>query len=559
MSVRPADAAPLLAVSQLGGFDPRRTPVLTTDVLILGGGLAGSSAALAAANAGASVLVLSKTVLSETNTSYAQGGIAAVLGDNDSFALHVQDTLNVGSGLSDLTVVRHFIEGGPRAVRRLEEIGTRFDRVGERIVLGREGGHSVARVVHADGTRTGAVMQASLRGRLLAHPDISVRESAFVRDLIVEDGRCVGAIAVVDDRELAITAGAVILATGGTGQIFRETTNPAGACADGLAMAFRAGALLGDLEFVQFHPTTLYIAGASRYLISEVVRGAGAVLRDRHGFALMADHPQGDLAPRDVVSRAILQRMVQLGDTHVYLDMSPVQRPKELFPEVARICAAFDIDIERQPIPVRPGAHYMVGGVVADVEGRTTLPGMYAVGEVACTSFHGANRLASNSLLEAALAGDAAGHAAASDAQRHQPISLPRMEHADPASAPRIQLDDMLYSLKSLMWRQVGLLRSGQGLTDARERVDLWGRYLLRASLQTRQAFELANMLTVASLIARAAADRTESRGTHYRIDHPSRNDAAWCRQILIRRDAEGAQLARGPMRMPSDIGDATK
>jgi len=554
VTVVDADHAPLLGVGQLGGFDPRRTPVLATDVLVIGGGLAGACAALAAARAGASVLLLSKTPLSETNTSYAQGGIAAVLGPDDSYDLHVADTLRVGSGLADPTVVRHFVQQGPRAVGRLHDYGTEFDRSGGEVVLGREGGHSVARVVHADGTRSGAMMQAAVKAQLSNHPEITWRENAFVRDLIVHDGRCLGAVGQIDDRELAVTAGAVVLATGGGGQIYRETTNPAGACADGVAMAYRAGALLADIEFVQFHPTTLYIAGASRYLISEVVRGAGAVLRDRNGEPLMADHPLRDLAPRDVVSRAILQRMVQLNDTHVYLDMSPVREPKERFREVARICAAFDIDIEKQPIPVRPGAHYMIGGVVADVEGRTTLPGLYAVGEAACTSFHGANRLASNSLLEAAAGGEAAGQQAAAEAGADNHGNLPRLEFQAPGTSPRIQLEDMLYSLKSLMWRQVGLLRNGAGLLEARQRIDLWGRYLLRATNRSRPGHELLNMLTVASLLARAALERAESRGTHYRTDHPERDDTAWCRQILFRRGSEGAELTRGPRRIPSDL-----
>ena len=512
-------------------------------------------AALTAAECGAEVLLLSKTSLSETNTAYAQGGIAAVLASNDSLAQHVADTLSVGSGLSVRDVAEHFVRGGPAAVALLESLGTVFDSENGARRLGREGGHSVARVVHAEGTRTGAVMQAALLRDLEAHPRITIRENAFVRDLAMSDGRCVGCVVTTDRGDLGVAAGSVVLATGGAGQIYRETTNPIGACADGVAIAYRAGALVTDLEFVQFHPTTLYIAGASRYLISEVVRGAGAVLRDRTGASVMEGaHPLGDLAPRDIVSRAILQRMVDLGDTHVYLDLTAIEAPRTRFAEVARICEAFDIDIAHQPIPVRPGAHYMIGGVVADVSGRTSIPGLFAVGEAACTSFHGANRLASNSLLEAALMGEAAGRLAGDEGPTVQNASLPATEPiVNGGHSPRIHLDDMLYSLKSLMWRQAGLLRSGPGLLEARERIDLWGRYLQRAGAQTRQACELANMLTVASLIARAAGERAESRGTHFRTDSPTRQDAEWCRQIVFRRTDAGPQLTLGPIREPSD------
>jgi L-aspartate oxidase len=540
----------------LGGFDSKRTPVLSADVLVIGGGLAGASAALTAAREGAATVVLSKTLLTETNTAYAQGGIAAVLGPHDSFTRHLEDTLRVGAGLCDESVARHFISRGPEAVRMLEQWGMVFDQNPDgSLMLGREGGHTAHRVVHASGTRTGAVMQNALVHSLRVQPSVTVREGAFARDLLISDGRCVGVVCHSPAGDLGIAAGAVVLATGGAGQIYRETTNPIGACADGLAMALRAGCELADLEFVQFHPTTLYIAGASRYLISEVVRGAGAVLRDRNGRAFMQDvHPDADLAPRDVVSRAILERMVELGDTHVYLDMSTIDDPKGRFPTVAKICGAFDIDIAVEPIPVRPGAHYMIGGVHARPDGGTDLPGLWAVGEVACTGFHGANRLASNSLLEAALMGSAAGMRAAEEARLLPVPRLPRITPpaADGHEPPKIQLDDMLYSLKSLMWRQVGLLRNANGLKEAGERIALWQHYLRRAGMTGVRSFELANMLAVAGLVTSAAHRRTESRGTHYRTDYPQR-DENWSRRSFARLGPDGVVVRDGDRLPPTD------
>jgi L-aspartate oxidase len=338
--------------------------------------------------------------------------------------------------------------------------------------------------------------------------------------------------------------------------LYRETTNPTGASGDGHALCFRAGARMADCEFVQFHPTTLYIAGASRFLISEVVRGAGAVLRDRNGERFMAGIPMAELAPRDVVSRAILDRMVATGDTHVYLDLSGVQGdPRQMFPHIARICSAFDIDIARDPVPVRPGAHYFVGGAVTDLHGRTSVAGLYAVGEVAATGLHGANRLASNSLLEGAVCGRAAGLAAAHESRDARP-ELPRKLAGLPAvdNPPRLLHDDLLYSLKSLMWRLCGLRRDEPGLTDARMRIGIWHHYLLRAPLTDRRGCELANMLAVGSLVAAAALARAESRGTHYRNDRPARDDAGFCRRIFLERSPQGAiSIVPGPIFAPTD------
>ena len=542
----------------LGALDLRRTPVLRTDVLVVGGGIAGATAALAAAEQGASVLLLSKTDLDDTNTNHAQGGFAAVLADQDSFDLHLEDTVRVGAGLTNTETSQQIIAAGPDVISWFQAGDAQFDAdAAGALLLSREAGHSVGRVVHANGDATGREMQRSLTARLRAEPSVEVKTGAFVRDLFVVDGRCVGAAVVIDRMSLAVEAGATILATGGASQVYRETTNPIGASGDGIALAFRAGSEVRDMEFVQFHPTTLYIAGASRFLISEVVRGAGGVLKDRDGVRFRTDvHPDAELAPRDVVSRAILDRMVATGDTHVYLDLSTVDGdPHQLFPSISRICRSFDIDVAADPVPVRPGAHYFLGGIVTDLRGKTNLAGLFSAGESASTGFHGANRLASNSLLEGAVLGRAAGIAAAQSCAEGLPLPRTTPAAAQVANPPRIHLDDMLYSLKSLMWRGVGLQRTKSGLEEALHRIGFWHHYLMRSGIRDTRACELANMLTVSALVTRAALERTESRGTHFRTDHPVRDDAAWCRRLVMAIGTGRAiELTYQPLLTPTDL-----
>ncbi|MDA1265021.1 MAG: L-aspartate oxidase [Planctomycetota bacterium] len=520
-------------------FDPRRVPHYRFDVVVLGSGAAGSLAALTAANQGLAVALVTKAALGETNTRYAQGGMAAVLGMEDSFDAHVADTLEVGCGLSEPGVVRRVVEGGPLAVQCLLDLGTSFDRTeGGAFALSREGGHSHHRVVHSRGTATGEEIQLRVREAVLEHEGVSTFSEQFVLDLLSdEDDRVVGVLCRDGrDERVAFLASQVVLATGGAGQLYRETTNPAIATADGVAMAVRAGASVRDMEFVQFHPTCLYIAGAARVLISEVLRGAGGVLRDRYGHRFMQEHhPAAELAPRDVVSRAAFERMVATNDTSVYLDLSDLDRdPHRVFPGVSSICRFFGIDIAKDPIPVRPGCHYQVGGLWVDKEGRTTVQGLWAVGECSSTGLHGANRMGSNSLLEAIVCGQWVGKAAA-DAAREVPqrLIVPTSRREGPPAPPvQVNVADLTYSLKSLMWRQLGVERGGEGIADALDSLAFWRRAVGQLPLVDAAGWELANMLTTATLIALGAQARTESRGVHYRLDHREADDA-WHRHLV--------------------------
>ncbi len=526
-------------------FRIRSLPALRTPVLVVGAGAAGAAAALAAAAGGREVLVLTKPPRGESNTRWAQGGIAAAVSEEDSAERHAEDTIAVGCGLCEEEVVRAIVGRGPEVVSWLEAIGVRFDRRnGPASALTREGGHSMPRVLSSGGDATGRAIQRALSESVAGEPAIDVRDELRAVDLLVAEGRCLGALAVDPHGNLLLVlAGTTILATGATGQLFRETTNPAVATGDGLGLAFRAGASLADLEFVQFHPTTLYIAGAARVLISEAVRGAGARLIDRNGDPVMEGvHPDGDLAPRDVVARAILQRMVEIRDTNVYLDASHIEGVKERFPQIARMCAAFGIDIASDPIPVRPGAHYMIGGVRTDLEGRTDLPGLLAAGEVAATGLHGANRLASNSLLEALVVGRAAGALAAQDSEPPEAGRLRGLdgdpEHwnatPSPADLP-LNFDDMLYSLKSLMWRQAGLVREGWQLAEGLAKIRFWLRVLRSRPGPRAPYLDLYSLLQAGELVCACALAREESRGTHFRSDHPA-SEPAWRRHSLVRR-----------------------
>lgn len=529
----------------LAAFHPKRVPHHFTDVLIIGGGLAGLRAALAVEQS-ISALVVTKDNLLQSSSSYAQGGIAGVLDPEDRFENHVADTLRAGGDLCDRQVVEMVVRAAPQRIGELIEWGARFDLEGGSLALGREGGHSHDRIAHALGDATGREVMRAVIERARQQPNLEFWPDTFTLDLLTHEGVCRGAL-VRNGRhgKTLVWARQTILCTGGCGQLFRETTNPEVATGDGYALAYRAGAELRDMEFVQFHPTVLYIAGSSRSLITEAVRGEGAYLVDRAGRRFMPDYdPRAELAPRDVVSQAIVSQMEATRHPNVYLDLSHLDaaRVRARFPGIAAICAEFGLDITRDQIPVRPGAHYMIGGLSVDLAGRTTLPGLWAAGEVTSSGLHGANRLASNSLLEGLVYGAAAGEAAArmaaeiADDYRGLRIANPPL---DDGGEP-LDLVDIRNSLKSLMWRSAGVRRSGAALAEAGEIIDRWCGYVLNRQFTDPAGWELQNMLCVAGLIIDAASQRQESRGVHLRVDYPQPDDAHWRRHITFRRQQPG-------------------
>ncbi len=533
----PAQPGPW-APRHLVGFDLRRRPHLEADVLVVGGGVAGLSTALAAAEAGKEVLLLAKGSISESNTFYAQGGVAAVLDASrreadDTVELHVADTLAAGAGLCDEVAVRDLLGAGAEAIEFLLRHGCRFDGPAGAPELTREGGHSARRILHANGDATGQEVVRSMVAAAAAHPRITVIDNAFAIDLITASGAVVGVLYYRRNELFAALGGAVVLATGGCGRVWRETTNPAVATGDGLAMAYRAGAQIADAEFMQFHPTTLYIAGGARLLITEAMRGEGAVLKNHDGVRFMPGyHADAELAPRDVVTRAIIAEIRASGFPHVWLDAShlgPAVRAR--FPAIAQECSKLGIDIATQWIPVHPSAHYHCGGVTSDTRGRTALPGLWAAGEVGCTGLHGANRLASNSILEGLVVGIRAGIDAG--AAGGYPGRV-RCEAVPPEpAADDLDVADLSRSLRALMWRQVGIERTGTELATARRSIAFWQAHQARGAFRDRAGWQLQNLLTVGGLVATAAEARAASVGTHFRSDSTGAIDRR--RHVFIR------------------------
>ncbi|HEX8495193.1 MAG TPA: L-aspartate oxidase [Pyrinomonadaceae bacterium] len=516
---------------------------LETDFIVIGSGIAGLRAAIELAQHGAHVTVLTKDRTDESNTEYAQGGIAVALSEDDRVALHEEDTLNAGAGLCDERAVRVMVEDGPRLIQELIAWGTEFDREGGRLVFTQEAAHSRRRILHAHGDSTGREIVRALIARARAERGLSFMAHAATESLLVEGGRVCG-VRYLDPLVRAsrsLRARAVVLASGGAGQVFLHTTNPNVATGDGMAMAYAAGAELADMEFVQFHPTALNLKDAPRFLLSEAMRGEGGVLRNMDGKRFMTRyHERAELAPRDVVSRSIVAEMQRTATKTVYLDMTALDARylRNRFPKIYETCLRYGLDITKDLLPVSPASHYCMGGVRTDLDGRATLPGLYAAGEVSCTGVHGANRLASNSLLEGLVFGARAGRAAALDSMRE---SARVYDYEAPGEGNAATLNNLSMAgeialavrkrVRRLMWERVGILRSRESVRRALAEFEQIARAPL--SLASR------NFLTVATLIARAALWREESRGAHHRTDYPARDDGRWLVHSILRDGAE--------------------
>ena len=510
-----------------------------TDFLVVGAGVAGLRAAIELASAGR-VVVLAKREVTDSATHYAQGGIAAALSDEDEIGLHLQDTLNAGDGLCNVEAAKVLVEDGPERIEELIQWGTEFDRQGTKLAFTREGAHSRNRILHAHGDSTGREILRALYAKAKTLKNISVLEFEFSTDLDLEDGRISGVHLLNEQGEPEyMRACAVLLATGGLGQLYRNTTNPGVATGDGVAMGFRAGAEVSDMEFIQFHPTALYLKKAPRFLLSEALRGEGAYLRNLEMVRFMPKyHEMGELAPRDVVARAIHHELEVSGtpDPVVYLDLTHLSAAhmKSRFPRIYSTCLEYNIDITTDLVPVRPAAHYAMGGVRTDLEGRTTVTGLYAAGEVAATGVHGANRLASNSLLEGLVFGARAGKAMTQELRQLSTKPIPK--RALSSNGPvEMTTEQVLGEIQDLMWKDVGIVRTAIGLNRAMHHLERLQPQV--ANPQTRRAQEARNLQINGWLVARSALARQESRGAHYRLDFPAHNDAKFLKHSILTAD----------------------
>lgn len=523
-------------------FDLHSLPRVKTDVAVIGAGIAGLYTALQASEY-ADVVMISKKGLDDSNTRWAQGGIAAVTAKSDSPALHRQDTLIAGAGLCSYAAVEVLVHEGPERLKELIAYGTEFDKDAQgRYELTKEGAHSKRRILHAHGDATGAEIVRALSARVREHANITVLENHFAIDVVTQDGECVGVIVQNPEGGLFfLESNATVLATGGAGQLYRYTTNPDIATADGIAMAYRAGARIKDVEFIQFHPTALYYPGAPRFLISEAVRGEGAILRNTSGERFMEKyHPQKELAPRDVVARAIVSEMERTHSAYVYLDITHESEEliKHRFPTIYRFCLQYGLDMVTDWIPVAPACHYIMGGVQTDLNGETSTRRLFACGEVSCTGVHGANRLASNSLSEAVVFG----HRIVRRIRELPPLPEVRPFAAvEPKRTSRsVDTREQRVRLQKLMLRHVGLKRQEKGLRKALDELERMQRFFYGV-YRDREAFEFLNLLTTAVLTTRAALLREESRGGHYRIDFPNKDDLIW-RKHIIQSIGEGVR-----------------
>jgi len=524
------------------------------DYVVIGSGVAGLRAAIELSEKG-SVLVLAKSDLSDSATAWAQGGIAVALSDEDEISLHEQDTIKAGDGLCRTDAVTLLVEEGPKYITQLIEWGTEFDRAGTKLAFTREAAHSRSRILHAHGDSTGREIARALLARAHTIPHLHLRAHAFTTSLIVESGTVVGVrfIDELDGSAHELHAGAVLLATGGLGRIYRETTNPDVATGDGMAIAYDAGAILSDMEFMQFHPTALAVKGAPRFLLSEALRGEGGILRNINLDRFMKKYNEAqELAPRDIVARAIVSEMHRTDSAYVYLDMTKKTEEflKKRFPRIYETCLSYGLDLATDMAPVRPAAHYMMGGVKTDLWGRTSLPGLYAAGETANTGVHGANRLASNSLLEGLVFGARSGQAMMKDApvtKRHgaalpgspapKPGNSTATVQANAKPAASRPYPPAFDKIRDLLWRQVGIMRDGKDLAGAI--AALQAIELPKCDKPGRHEYEVRNLHSLALLMALSALAREESRGSHYRSDFPYRDDEKFGKHSIVQKGKE--------------------
>lgn len=524
--------------SYLVDFDLESLPVVDTDVIVIGAGIAGLFTALKLSEQHRVILITKKSLL-DSNTRYAQGGIAAVIAETDSPQFHLEDTLLAGAGLCEKEAVDILVHEGPLGVQDLIKLGTKFDIENGEFALTKEGAHSQRRILHANGDATGFEIVRALSKKALENKQIEVWDNHFVIDLITDNSECIGALIQKDNGErIYLKGNATVLCSGGCGQLYRYTTNPDVATADGVAMAYRAGANVRDMEFVQFHPTSLCYPGAPRFLISEAVRGEGAILRNIRGERFMEKYDALlELAPRDIVARAIVSELEQTNATFVYIDIThqPEELIKHRFPTIYKYCLEYGLDLTTDWIPVAPAMHYMMGGVETDLNGQTSIKRLFACGEVSSTGVHGANRLASNSLSEAIVFG-----------RRivEQINALPTLEHSSSISINQYRKTPLMQpvvekrlKLQRVMVRYAGLKRSAEGLQQGMLELQ---RHLpiFESQLNEREEYEFANLLTCALLTTASAYYREESRGGHYRTDFPNRDDENWLKHTVLNRTA---------------------
>ena len=494
--------------------------VKSADFLVIGGGVAGLRAAIEVASQG-TVIVLTKDKPTESTTEYAQGGIAVALSDEDKVGIHYDDTIKAGAGLCNDDAVKVMVEEGPDYIRELISWGAEFDKDGSSLSFTIEAAHSKKRILHAHGDSTGKEIERVLINKAKSCPSISRYDFAFTLDLIMKENRCIGASVLRGDSVINFYAKVVILATGGAGQVYSKTTNPVIATGDGIAIAYRAGALIKDMELVQFHPTTLYSRGAPQFLLSEAMRGEGAILRNIHNKQFMTEyHEMAELASRDTVTRAIVSEMVKTNSRHVYLDLTHLDKVfvKNRFPQIYSTCLQYDIDITENLIPVSPAAHYMMGGVATNIDGETSIEGLFAAGEVASTGVHGANRLASNSLLEGLVFGARAGKCSAKYAGTKGDVIISETDLVQYEEVQTFDSEKVRSTLRQVMWNKVGIIRCKKSLSAARAWLERKA-FIFKAPLRTRRDYELRNLMTVSNLITDSALLRRGSVGAHYRSD----------------------------------------